>query len=418
MSIGYACLTMGVLNTQFKTCRKENATDENLYKLIENNLNSLENIIDYNIKNNIKLFRISSDLIPFGSSEINKLPWHIIFKERFKKIGEKIKKSNIRVSMHPGQYTVLNSPKPEVVEKAIKDLEYHTIVLDLLDTNTKSKIILHIGGIYNEKNKSIKRFIENYRLLNNQIKERIVIENDEKFYNICDVLSISEKLDIPVVVDNLHNKINPCNNKNDVYYWIKEANKTWKNEDGTQKVHYSQQNPSLKTGAHSETIYIKDFMEYYNYLPYKDIDIMLEVKDKNLSAIKCINSISIENKIFALEKEWAKYKYKVLETSPASYKKIRELLKDKSGYPVLEFYTLIEDALKNKIIKGNAVNAALHIWGYFKDIASQKEKENFLKKLRQFENNNVSLKNIKTFLFNISIKYKVKYLLENYYFYF
>lgn len=417
MAIGYACLTVGVLNTQFKTCKKENATDEILYQIIESNLNSLENIIDYNIKNNIKLFRISSDLIPFGSSEINKLPWDTIFKERFKKIGEKLKKSQMRVSMHPGQYTILNSPKSEVVEKAIKDLEYHTKVLNLLDTDKKNKIILHIGGVYNDKKNSIKRFIENYKWLDKAIKERLVIENDEKFFNICDVLYISEKLDIPVVVDILHNEINPCNKK-DIYYWIDEANKTWKKEDGTQKIHYSQQNPSLKKGAHSETIILKDFLEFYNGLNSKNIDIMLEVKDKNISAIKCINAISNENKISTLEKEWAKYKYKILEASPSFYREIRELLKDKSSYPVLEFYTLIENALKNEIIKGNAVNALLHVWGFFKDIASQKEKESFLKKLKQFENDQVSLKALKNFLFNMAIKYEVKYLLESYYFLF
>jgi len=416
MAIGYACLTVGVFDTQFKTIRKENATDENLTQIIENNLNSLENIIDYNIENNVKLFRISSDLIPFGSSEINKLPWDIIFRERFKKIGEKIKKAQIRVSMHPGQYTILNSPKTEVVKNAIQDLEYHAKVLNLLDTDEKSKIILHIGGVYNEKNSAIKRFIENYRLLAQELKDRIVIENDERSFNICEVLYISEKLDIPVVVDNLHNEINPCNN-DDIYYLINEANKTWKEKDGVQKIHYSQQNPSLKQGAHSETIIAKDFLEFYNNLPSKNIDIMLEVKDKNISALKSINITSNENKINALEKEWARYKYKILETSINRYQSIRELLKDKSTYPALQFYTLIEDALKMEITKGNAVNSAQHVWGYFKDLALEKEKEEFLKKLLQYENEQITLKALKNFLFKMALKYKINYLLENYYFY-
>jgi len=87
MSIGYARLAVGVQNTGLKNCMIKNANNETLTKLIAHNLNSLENIIDYNIKSNINLFRISSDLIPFGSSPVNKIPWCDIFAEQFQSIG-------------------------------------------------------------------------------------------------------------------------------------------------------------------------------------------------------------------------------------------------------------------------------------------------------------------------------------------
>ena len=151
MSIGYACLTIGVQNTNLKSCIAKNVDEEKLLDLISNNLNSLENIIEYNIKNNIKLFRISSDLIPFGSSKINSIPWEKIFLSKFGEIGDKIKTSGMRVSMHPGQYTVINSPNIEVVNRAIDDLNYHTKVLDSLGVGSEHKIVLHIGGVYNDK---------------------------------------------------------------------------------------------------------------------------------------------------------------------------------------------------------------------------------------------------------------------------
>lgn len=151
MSIGYACLTIGVPNTNLKSCTAKNANEEKLLELISHNLNSLENIIEYNIKNNIKLFRISSDLIPFGSSPINTLSWWEIFSSQFSEIGKKIKTSGMRVSMHPGQYTVLNSPNIEVVDRAIDDLNYHTKVLDSIGVGSEHKIVLHIGGVYNDK---------------------------------------------------------------------------------------------------------------------------------------------------------------------------------------------------------------------------------------------------------------------------
>ena len=61
MRIGYACLKIGVIKTPFRTCRMDHATDEVLLELIRNNLETLEQMIDYNIENDIKLFRISSD---------------------------------------------------------------------------------------------------------------------------------------------------------------------------------------------------------------------------------------------------------------------------------------------------------------------------------------------------------------------
>jgi UV DNA damage endonuclease len=291
MNIGYACLTVDVPNTDFKSCILRNASEERLLELIAHNLNSLENIIDYNIKNNIRLFRISSDIIPFGSNPVNKIAWWQIFSPQLLKISKKIKASKIRVSMHPGQYTVLNSPNEDVVYRAIKDLIYHTKFLDALKLDEKNKIVLHIGGVYNDKVASINRFIASYNDLDSSIKSRLVIENDDKCYNINDVLYISKKLNIPVIYDNLHNKINPFDKKNDDYYWIDKCYKTWRKKDGAQKIHYAQRDPNKKNGSHSNTIQIDEFINFYENLKNNDIDIMLEVKDKNISALKCISSI-------------------------------------------------------------------------------------------------------------------------------
>ena len=111
MKIGYACKIIGVPNTNTKSCTLKNATSERLTALSEYNIETLNNAIDYNIENNIKLFRISSDIIPFGSSEINQVKWWEIFSEELSLIGKKIKDSNIRVSVHPGQYTCFSSSR-------------------------------------------------------------------------------------------------------------------------------------------------------------------------------------------------------------------------------------------------------------------------------------------------------------------
>jgi UV DNA damage endonuclease len=416
MSIGYACLAVGVIGTQLKSCVAKNATSEKLLELIEHNLNALEKIIDYNIQQNIQLFRISSDIIPFGSSPVNTVEWSEIFSERLSDIGCKIRNANMRVSMHPGQYTVLNSPNIDVVNRAVEDLSYHAKVLDCLGTGTQSKIVLHIGGVYNDKKQAIERFIENYQRLDHSIKSRLVIENDDKSYTIEDVLQISNQLNIPVVFDNLHNKVNPCDIKKDEVYWIAEAAKTWKTEDGKQKIHYSEQAPQKNRGSHSDTITADTFLDFYHSIGAEDIDIMIEVKDKNLSAVKGINCVTNNKNITLLEGEWARYKYKVLEKSHQDYNAIRQLLKDKRDYPVVQFYHMVEQALNKQTVIGEAINAAEHIWGYFKNNATDKEKKVYLDHIQKYKNGSIELKTVKSFLWTLVIKYPQKYLLESYYF--
>ncbi|MER2227601.1 MAG: UV DNA damage repair endonuclease UvsE [Carnobacterium sp.] len=419
MSIGYACLTVGVPNTGFKTCRKANATEEKLKELIHFNLNSLENLIDYNIKNNIKLFRISSDIIPFGSSPVNTLAWWELFKPQFEQIGSKIKSSGMRVSMHPGQYTVLNSPDEDVVSRAVEDLNYHTRFLDSLEVGPAHKIILHIGGVYQEKEKAMERFVKTYQtLLSDAIKKRLVIENDDRSYTVSEVLTISQATGAPVIYDNLHNAINTSDVTKDDAYWIELTRKTWKVEDGRQKIHYSQQSPMNRIGAHTQTIAIDPFLDFYHQVSREDLDIMLEVKDKNLSAVKCIIATTEQPHINLLEKEWSLYKYSVLERSPKLYDDIRQLLKDKSSFPVLDFYRLLDQAIVMEVTTGTAVNAASHVYGYFKKDATEKEKAGFLKQLEKVEQANGSIKALKKILWNLAVLYNQPYLLQSYYFVF
>lgn len=416
MSIGYACLTVGVPNTDIKSCMLKNADDKKLAQLIEHNLSSLRNMIDYNKTNKINLFRISSDIIPFGSSPVNTLPWTQLFKQELTEIGETVKKAGIRVSMHPGQYTVLNSPDSQVADRAVEDLNYHASFLDSLGVDYTHKIILHIGGVYGDKRAAIRRFADRYRSLSPSVRDRLVIENDDKSYHICDVLELGTALGIPVVYDNLHNKLNCCDSSKDDLYWVTQSGLTWKQKDGKQKIHYSQQNPVKNAGSHSESILIDDFLHFYQSLGQYKPDIMLEVKDKNISAIKCTHCTSESKDIKVLELEWSRYKYAVLEKSPNDYKMIRELLKDKNSYPALAFYNIIEHAYRQEVVQGNSVNAILHIWGYFKNLAGAAEKKRFFDLLQIYQEKNTSIISIKRFLYRLAEKYRQDYLLRSYYF--
>lgn len=413
MRIGYASQTVGIPGVKFKTTRLKNITDEKLIELIHSNLHSLDLIFDYNIENNIQMFRISSDIIPFGSHEANKLKWWELFQEELVALGKKAQDNDIRLSMHPGQYTVLNSPNIDVVHRAAADLLYHTRFLDAMVLDESHKIILHVGGVYGEKKSAMERFIENYKQLDERIHKRLIIENDDRQYTISEVLEISEKANIPVVFDNLHHASNPAHELSEAE-WIIESRKTWTTKDGQQKIHYSQQDPTKRMGAHSHTIDLKEFSEFYSRLPTEEIDIMFEVKDKNLSAVKGINLL-VTPHIKYLEKEWGRYKYWILEHSPQIYNEIRQLLKDKKRYPVIDFYELIDEALENPVTGGAAVNAAQHIWGYVDDIADEKTEVKYEKEIAKVATGD-STRSLKRILWQLSKTKEQQYLIDSLYF--
>ena len=417
MSIGYACLNIGTPDTNIRSIMQRNATSEKLMEVTAHNLAALEKIIDYNRKNNIQLFRISSDLIPFGSSPVNTLAWPEIHKEAFDRIGSKIRKSGMRVSLHPGQYTVLNSPTEDVVERAITDLVYHDKILIALGTDQTNKIVLHVGGIYGDKKEALERFEQNFRRLPEAVRNRLIIENDDRLYNLEDVLTLAHRLHVPAVYDNLHHAINPPPSGGTDPYWIAEAKKTWKAADGNQKIHYSQQALGKRPGAHTDTIALDTFLTFHEQLEDKQIDIMLEVKDKNLSAVKCQNATTAAPKPVLLEKEWGRYKYAILEKSPAVYQAIRTLLKDKEAYPVQEFYRLIDTAFAAEPHPGYAENAVAHVWGYFKKQATDAERRQYEKNLASYQNRTGTIATLKRQLFKMAEKYESDYLLQSLYFY-
>lgn len=415
MSIGYACLTVGVKNTDFKTTTKKFASKEKLEELIAHNLATLRRVLEYNDRMNVRLFRISSDIIPFGSSQVNTLAWSEMFAHELADLGAYAREKDMRLSMHPGQYTVLNSPDDDVVKRAIEDLDYHCLFLDAMGMPSNCKLILHVGGAYGNKQEALSRFAAHYQRLSEQVKARLVLENDDKIYNISEVYDLAQSLSIPVVFDTLHHEVNPDPCGLSAKEWLAKCASTWGSHDGRQKIHHSQQAANARSGSHSSTIAIKPFMELYNLFDDADRpDIMLEVKDKNLSAVKCITATST-GPIRLLEEEWARYKYSVLAKSSRIYNDIRALLKDKSEYPAIEFYQLIEEALSEPFVVGSARNAAQHVWGYFKADASENERKRF-DLLNKELSSEADYKKMKSFLLRLANKYGEPYLINSLYF--
>jgi UV DNA damage endonuclease len=213
--------------------------------------------------------------------------WKKYFKNDFREIGDYVKDNDIRISMHPGQYNVINSINNDVFDRTRKELDYHADVLDLFGLNTDSKIQVHIGGVFGNKELSKQRFITKYKLLSKKIKKRLVIENDHVNYTFKDCLEIYDNINIPILFDTFHHEV--FNNGEEFNGVLESISTTWTEKDGLPMFDYSSQKKGSNLISHAETINIPHFKKLLKSSKPYDFDIMLEIKDKEHSAIKAIN---------------------------------------------------------------------------------------------------------------------------------
>ncbi len=297
MKIGYPCINYSIGKKTVSTFRMSSYTEEKFIQCVNYNLATLVGILKFNIANNFMFFRISSGVIPFASHPICKFDWKEYFKSDLIKIGQLIKDHNIRISMHPDQFVIINAKSPDIVNNSIRELEYHTDLLDLMELDYSSKVQIHIGGIYGDKEKSKKQFISNYKnLLSEKIKKRLVIENDDHLYNLKDCIEIHEYTGIPILFDVFHHLC--FDNKLPLNIALQISNNTWNSsKDGIMMIDYSNQELNQRKGKHSHTLDIKQFEKFIISVSNLDLDIILEIKDKEKSAKKAIEVINKINGI-------------------------------------------------------------------------------------------------------------------------
>ncbi len=254
------------------------------------NLDCLESIVDWNADRGILFHRITSDLVPFASHPVNRCDWPKKFRERFEEIGNKIKGYGMRISMHPDQFVVVNSDREKVVKSALRELEYHGRLLDLMKLPDSAIVQIHVGGVYGNKKKAKKRFIREWNNLPKVVSRRLAIENDDRSYSSQDCIDIHEETGIPVVFDNLHQKANPGDW--DFQRAFETSLATWDQQHAPPIVHYSSQAKGQRTGKHAETLDKRDFSHFIEKTKHRDFDLMLEIKDKETSAFKAMKIIA------------------------------------------------------------------------------------------------------------------------------
>ena len=159
-------------------------------------------MMDWNELNGISI-RLSSEMFPHKSNP--KAPQYTLdfAQDLLQEIGEKSKLLNQLMTFHPGQYTI-GTPNKEYFEKTIQDLKYHADVLDLMNLDNNSVMVIHGGGTYGDKKKTKERWCKQYNELPENVRKRLVLENCEKNFSIEDCLEVSEVVNVPVVFDTHH----------------------------------------------------------------------------------------------------------------------------------------------------------------------------------------------------------------------
>jgi UV DNA damage endonuclease len=282
--LGYASSPLSLGIPANRTCRIENATPERLRELIADNLLSLRRVLQYNHDRSVRLLRIGSDLVPFGAHPVNRVPWWREFAADLSDIAALIRDDDVRVSMHPGQFTVMNSPSQPVVDDAVRELEYHARVLDALETPPSAKIVIPIGGAYGTHQDSMERFVSAYRTLPSEVRRRLAIENDDRVFSAAETLSVGAATQLPVVFDWLHHRRNP--GVGDPAALVRRCFQTWGAADAPPLVQVGSQAQTQHPGQQAEWIAVADYLAFDRLTPPEAYDCLLEAKGRDLALFR------------------------------------------------------------------------------------------------------------------------------------
>ncbi|KAI9930555.1 UV-damage endonuclease [Aspergillus wentii] len=263
------------------------------------NARDIAKMIRWNDFYGIKFMRLSSEMFPFASHKEYGYKLAPFASEVLAEAGRVIAELGHRVSVHPGQFTQLGSPKTEVVESSYRDLEYHSELLQLLklppQQDRDAVMILHMGGVFGDKEATLDRFRENYKKLSQDVKNRLVLENDDVSWSVHDLLPICDELNIPLVLDYHHHNIifdesQVREGTLDIMSLYDRIKATWTRKNITQKMHYSEPTAAAVTKRqrrkHSERV---------STLPPCDptMDLMIEAKDKEQAVFELMRTFKL-----------------------------------------------------------------------------------------------------------------------------
>jgi UV DNA damage endonuclease len=292
--LGYACQNLSLEEGRKKkdrimtdrTLRQSGFSLERVGEIAVKNCNDLQPILDWNHSNDIRFFRIGSGIFPFmDHPEIGYTLNDLSTAHReaitaaLTRAGAFAKSVGMRLSCHPGPYTCLASPDPKIKDKSILSLNMHSLISDLLGYGEEFAINIHVGGVYEGKDATAERFCEAYTGLDEKVKARLTLENDDKesMWSMTDLYSkIWKRCGVKLVLDIHHHRF--CKQES-VQEAADMAFESWQGFCEIPKIHYSESKPNSRPQAHSD--YIQEPIPDLR----GDYDVMIEAKAKDLALL-------------------------------------------------------------------------------------------------------------------------------------
>jgi UV DNA damage endonuclease len=264
-----------------------------LTRIARENLTNTLRILKANYFDGIMFYRFTSRLIPLCTHpQFQTWNYRESLREEFKAIGDFVKEHKMRVGLHPDHFTLLNSPNPEVQASSRRDLDYHSNIIEAMGLEATSKLIIHVGGKYQDRKLALARFKEQFGTLPEKIRERLILENDDRCFTAAEVLRLSKEVGVPMVLDLHHHQI--LNDGAELAELLPEIFASWGEE--TPKVHLSSPRSDKDRRSHADYVETKTAIEFLKSTRNlkRDFDMMLEAKQKDLALLKLAQELKEE----------------------------------------------------------------------------------------------------------------------------
>ena len=257
-----------------------------LTRITRENLSNTLRILKANFFDRIQVYRFTSKLVPLCTHP-QFTDWDYVSdsEDLFQEIGALIRENKMRVSLHPDHFTLLNSPSPEVLEASLRDLDYHVKILEAMRLNgNEAKLVIHVGGKYNDRIEALNRFKNTYLTLPRRISERLILENDDRCFTAQEVLCLAQEIAAPMVLDVHHHQL--LNQGESLESLLPDIFATW--GGNRPKVHLSSPRDQKNPRNHADYIDPESATGFLNLARKfgRDFDLMLEAKQKDLALFK------------------------------------------------------------------------------------------------------------------------------------
>lgn len=309
---GYVAMSVIVQNaspsktmtaTYFKKQADREAAVRKLESLAKENLHNCLRLLRHNRAYDIQLFRFSSKLIPLLGHEMladwDPFP---VLAESFATLGQYVREHSMRVSFHPDHFTVIGTPRADVLRQSVQTLDNHVRMLEAMGLDEAARLNIHIGGTYQDRARTLERFCKQFADMDERIRRTITLENDDKTYTAEETLAVCERLGVPMVLDIHHHLVNN-NGEEAAKLWPRIMN-TWRKSslvpvELAPKIHVSSPRSDKELRAHAEYVDVEHILPFLRSIApiTPAVDVMIEAKRKDEALLRLMADLEAQEHV-------------------------------------------------------------------------------------------------------------------------